>query len=213
MRHLFFRQSLSTINIIPLQERSSLTMRQTLLRIPLDADWSLGFGLVPGFGFGLALVLWILLGAIWLYLNRRDLNLASLLVPGVCWLLLAFVIVNVPHWVQQGPRAEIATQSAIIDQQVKNPKLLENYLIRGQAHEAVYEYEAAAEDYQSAIDLVPERDAGYDPYRRPCDNWLPGCAAYPMTSGSVRQRHEQYGNLIIGQNRHFVIYCRQRFEG
>ena len=39
-------------------------MRQVLLRIPIQGDWSLGpLGDVPGFGFGIVLLAWCLLGA------------------------------------------------------------------------------------------------------------------------------------------------------
>ncbi len=138
-------------------------MRQTLLRIPLDADWWLGFGSLPGFGFGLVLLLWALFGGAWLYRNRQNLQLGNLLVPGMFWVLMAFVIVNVPHWVQRGPRAMIATQSAIIEQQVKNPQLVEHFIARGQAYEAVYEYGLAADDFRAAIELAPKQDTGYLP--------------------------------------------------
>ncbi len=46
-------------------------MRQVLFQIPLDRPWSLGpFGQVPGFGFGVVLLVWVLLG-VWEWLARR----------------------------------------------------------------------------------------------------------------------------------------------
>lgn len=46
-------------------------MRQVLFHIPLDRPWSLGpFGQVPGFGLGVVLLVWVLLG-VWESLDRR----------------------------------------------------------------------------------------------------------------------------------------------
>lgn len=46
-------------------------MRQILFQIPLDRPWSLGpLGQVPGFGFGVVLLVWVLLG-VWELLARR----------------------------------------------------------------------------------------------------------------------------------------------
>ena len=136
-------------------------MRQTLLRIPIDADWWLGFGLVPGFGFGLVLVLWILAGGLWFYLNRKSLPAGNQLVHAVLWGLIAVLIIKAPDLVQRGPRAEIAAQSAIIEQPVKSSQLAEHYLARGRAYEQVYEYQNAIEDYKAAIEVAPEADAGH----------------------------------------------------
>jgi len=47
-------------------------MRQVLFQIPLDRPWSLGpLGEVPGFGFGVVLLAWILVG-LWILLERRK---------------------------------------------------------------------------------------------------------------------------------------------
>lgn len=132
-------------------------MRQTLLRIPVDADWWLGFGYVPGFGFGLVLLLWILFGAGWLYRNRSALQV----VPVVIWLVIAVVIVKAPDWVQSQPRFVIEEQTATIEQQNSSPDLLPHYLMRGQAYEQVYDYENAVKDYQAAIEVAPKLEAGY----------------------------------------------------
>ncbi len=46
-------------------------MRQVLFHIPLDKPWSLGpFGQVPGFGFGVVLLAWVLIG-VWMVFERR----------------------------------------------------------------------------------------------------------------------------------------------
>lgn len=47
-------------------------MRQVLFHIPLDRAWSLGpLGQVPGFGFGIVLLLWVSLG-LWEWIARRQ---------------------------------------------------------------------------------------------------------------------------------------------
>ena len=158
-------------------------MRQTLLRIPLDADWSFGLFSVPGFGYGLVLVLWVLFGGYWLYRNRQHLQFGTVLVPAVIWGVAAFAIVNVPSWVQKGPRSVIAMQSAIIEQQVQSPQLADHYLTRGLAHQQVYEYGEAAKDFQAAIDLAPSRDAGYLQLA-----WLRATCPDPKFSGRRESR-------------------------
>ncbi len=47
-------------------------MRQVLFHIPLDRAWSLGpLGQVPGFGLGVVLLIWVLLG-LWEWVARRQ---------------------------------------------------------------------------------------------------------------------------------------------
>ncbi len=127
----------------------------------MDADWSFGLFRVPGFGYGLVLVLWVLFGGYWLYRNRQELQLGTVLFPVLVWGAAAFAIVNVPSFVQKGPRSVIAQQSNIIDQQVKSAQLADHYVTRGLAYQQVYEYGEAAKDFQSAIELAPNRDASY----------------------------------------------------
>jgi tetratricopeptide (TPR) repeat protein len=139
-------------------------MRQTLLRIPLDADFSFGLFTVPGFGFGLVLAIWILFGGVWLYRNRSELKPDRLIIPGVIWLIVAFAIVMLPDWVQRGPRAMIDAQTAKIKylkQKGQDAETIEPTLLRGRALEQVYGYEYAADDYQIVIDLAPEKDVAY----------------------------------------------------
>src|SRR5580692_10040920 len=84
-------------------------MRQTLLSIPLDGTWSLGPFEVPGFGFGVVLLLWTVVGAAWLYRHRRELREPSLLaVPAGIWLAVAIGIVIAPWWVERKADAAIA---------------------------------------------------------------------------------------------------------
>ncbi|WP_373651024.1 prolipoprotein diacylglyceryl transferase [Schlesneria sp. DSM 10557] len=73
-------------------------MRQVLVQIPLDRPWDLGpLGKVPGFGFGVVLFVWILIGAGYLYLRGRKsgwkLKLSDEFLPFVNWLAVALAIV------------------------------------------------------------------------------------------------------------------------
>src|SRR5688500_15163709 len=129
-------------------------MRQTLLRIPVDADFWLGFGYVPGFGFGLVLLLWGLFGALSWYWNRKNIGV----VPVVLWVAVAFVIVKAPDWAQRTPRSIIAAESAVLEKQPSSQDSVEHYLARGEAYEQVYEYQNAERDYQSAIEAAPDHD-------------------------------------------------------
>ena len=75
-------------------------MRQILFQIPLDRPWNLGpFGQVPGFGFGLVLLLWSLVGVGTVILRRRQnremWTLSSEFWPGLNWLFVASLIVFV----------------------------------------------------------------------------------------------------------------------
>lgn len=75
-------------------------MRQIILQIPLDRPWNLGpFGQVPGFGFGLVLALWCLVGLAYLvfrwYETRGKLQFSQEIWPFVNWLFIAAMIVFV----------------------------------------------------------------------------------------------------------------------
>ncbi len=80
-------------------------MRQTLLRIPLDGPWTMGRLELPGFGFGIVLVAWCLVGIVWLYRNpAKRAHLQALFAPLGIWLAIAAAIVMVP-WFVERPRA------------------------------------------------------------------------------------------------------------
>lgn len=72
-------------------------MRQVLFQIPLDRPWSLGpLGEVPGFGFGMVLLAWVMFGAWVLFLRRKESNRkfdAGDFTLLVRWLIGAAVIV------------------------------------------------------------------------------------------------------------------------
>ena len=71
-------------------------MRQVLFQIPLDRPWSLGpFGQVPGFGFGVVLLVWVLFGA-WMVFERRKESARKFDADDIWslarWLVGAFII-------------------------------------------------------------------------------------------------------------------------
>jgi len=129
-------------------------MRQTLLRIPLDGPWSLGPWEVPGFGFGLALLLWVLFGAVWLYLHRRELAApANLAVPVAMWLAAAVAIVLLPSIVERKADAAIAQADRVL---AEDPRSVEALLLRAQGRFSKREYAPAAADLQSAVKFDPD---------------------------------------------------------
>lgn len=72
-------------------------MRQILFQIPLDRPWNLGpLGEVPGFGFGIVLLVWTLIG-IWSLVsyyrdNRSHGQPGQFLQPVINWTVVAFLI-------------------------------------------------------------------------------------------------------------------------
>ena len=159
-------------------------MRQTLFSIPLDRPWSLGpLGEVPGFGFGIVLLVWVLFGLVWLFLHRRDLRLsADSLVPAGVWALIAFAIIQVPSWAQAGSSRQLAQLSALIEQNPGQASLLND---RGRLHQSRRESEAAAADFERAIALAP---AFVEPHRNLA--WLR--ATHPraeVRDGAAALRH------------------------
>ncbi|MAG92519.1 MAG: prolipoprotein diacylglyceryl transferase [Planctomycetaceae bacterium] len=73
-------------------------MRQTLFRIPLDGHWSLGpLGDVPGFGFGVALLFWVLLGALATWKISRANGSWKQQIPNLStWVIVAAIILLMP---------------------------------------------------------------------------------------------------------------------
>jgi len=129
-------------------------MRQTLLRIPLDGPWSLGpFGEVPGFGFGLVLLIWSIFGAFWLYRHRREFaSTAALFAPAAVWIVIAAVIVLLPRLVQRQADAAIADADRILATDPRSAPALVN---RAQAEFTKREPAKAVEDLQSALKIDP----------------------------------------------------------
>lgn len=129
-------------------------MRQTLLRIPLSEPWSLGpLGEWPGFGFGIVLALWVVLGAIWFYRRRTQLGWnAGSAFAGTVWLVVAAVIVQVPAWAEREFDAVIAQQTRFLDAN----ETAEAHLRRGLAWQAKGELVEAATDFEAARKLDPD---------------------------------------------------------
>ncbi len=132
-------------------------MRQTLLRIPIDGPWSLGPWEVPGFGFGLVLLFWVLFGAVWLYRHRRELAApGTLAVPVAMWIAVAVAVVLLPRVVQRKADAAIAHADQIL---AKDPRSVEALLVRAQGRFLKREYAPAVVDLQAALKIEPDNDA------------------------------------------------------
>lgn len=129
-------------------------MRQTLFRIPLDDPWSLGpLGDVPGFGFGIVLAFWVLAGALWVWLYRRELRLsAGLVVPVAVWLIIAVAIVYLPEWMQSEHDRAIAAANRALRQQ---PESAAAYVARARAWRDKREFGKAVDDYRAAARIQP----------------------------------------------------------
>lgn len=128
-------------------------MRQTLLSIPIDGPWSLGPFEVPGFGFGVVLLLWIVVGAEWLYRHRRELREPGLLaVPVVIWLLVAAGVVMAPRLCQRKADAAIAQANQALD---VDPRSTQAFMLRADGHFGKQEYAAAIDDLQTVVKLDP----------------------------------------------------------
>jgi phosphatidylglycerol---prolipoprotein diacylglyceryl transferase len=132
-------------------------MRQTLLRIPIDGPWSFGRWEVPGFGFGLALALWILFGIVWLYRHRRELaEPAALLVPVAMWGAAAVGIIALPSFVQRKANAAIAQADRAL---AIDPRSTEALLARSQARLAKRDYAGSVDDLHAALKIDPDNSA------------------------------------------------------
>jgi len=89
-------------------------MRQVLIRIPLDSPWFFG---LPGFGVGIVLLIWVLLGGICLYRNRKLLkeSPSQLAMPAVVWAILAAGIVMLPRLVNRSTVQELDAAKAALE--------------------------------------------------------------------------------------------------
>jgi phosphatidylglycerol:prolipoprotein diacylglycerol transferase len=128
-------------------------MRQTLFRIPLDGPWSIGPFEVPGFGFGVVLAIWALIGVVWLLRNpARRAQLTSLFVPAGAWLMVAAAIVLVPWIVQTPAREEIADLDAKLR---SDPTLPDGLIARAQLRYNMFDYARAVDDLKTAVRESP----------------------------------------------------------
>eukprot|EP00913_Durusdinium_trenchii_P023412 g21990.t1 len=89
-----------------------------LFRIPIDGPLSLGpLGEFPLFGFGIALVVWCILGGYRLYAHRNELALDKHLAFALAgWAAFAAAIIFLPQIAQRGARQTIADATAAVEQ-------------------------------------------------------------------------------------------------
>src|SRR5580704_5256313 len=122
-------------------------MRQVLLSIPIDGPWSLGPFQVPSFGFGIVLLLWMVVGAVWLYRNRQEMREPKLLaVPVGIWLAIAILIVIAPWWLQ----GKANTAIAVANQKLSDdPDSTDALMLRSHAWFEKREYAKAVEDLET----------------------------------------------------------------
>jgi phosphatidylglycerol:prolipoprotein diacylglycerol transferase len=129
-------------------------MRQTLFTIPLDGPWTIGPFELPGFGFGIVLVAWCLVGIVWLYRNpAQRAQLHSLIVPAGLWLVVAAAIVLAPWLAHLTPNAQIAEADAKLQ---SDPGLLEALITRARANVKKLDYAQAVEDLQTGLRDHPQ---------------------------------------------------------
>lgn len=138
-------------------------MRQVLFRIPIDGPWSLGPLDVPGFGFGLMLAIWCLVGALWLYAQRKNLALnAQFAYPAAVWLAIAGVIVMLPRIVQRGARQSIVEATeALAHLKPGSPQYQAAFAARDRAWRQIGESAEAAAAARAEVEKRPD-----DPFPR-----------------------------------------------
>lgn len=135
-------------------------MRQTLLRIPIDADWSLGpLGSVPGFGWGVLLAVWVLICAAWTYNNHRA---SGRWMPDwsilLLWIGVGWAIVAAPELVHRSTNQAIAAADAALRQ---DPELVAAYRARSDARFTKRDYAGAIADLERALEIAPsDADVG-----------------------------------------------------
>jgi phosphatidylglycerol:prolipoprotein diacylglycerol transferase len=129
-------------------------MRQTIFRIPLDGLWTIGPLELPGFGFGIVLVAWCLIGIVWLYRNpSKRAQLQHLFAPVGIWLVIAAAIVLVPWFVERPARDEIAEADRAL---ASAPSSLEALITRSQAHYNKLDYAQSVDDLKAALRDHPQ---------------------------------------------------------
>jgi phosphatidylglycerol:prolipoprotein diacylglycerol transferase len=134
-------------------------MRQTLLRIPLEGPWSLGpLGDVPGFGVGLVLLVWVILGVWWLYRHRRELAFKTeTIAPAIIWMMIAALIVSVPYLVR-GHYEQLIKDSKKVVQSTypQDPQFYASFSKRDHCWWALRDYETAIVTYRKEIKETPD---------------------------------------------------------
>ncbi len=138
-------------------------MRQTLIRIPLDGNWSLGpLGEWPGFGFGIVLGMWIVLGAYWLFRHRHELRQrADLIGMAGFWCAIAVGIVLLPRARPffTGIDSTINSATAVLNQE---PRSRDALFARAMAYHEKREFEQEIADLKRALEVDPAFHQAYD---------------------------------------------------
>lgn len=131
-------------------------MRQTLLRIPLEGPWSFGSFEVAGFGFGVVLLVWMVVGVLWLARHRLEFRSPRLVSAAGLWLVVAAAIVLLPQliqWSQWQANAEISAANRVL---AIDPRSEGALLQRAQARFSKQLYQLAVDDLTSAAQIDPE---------------------------------------------------------
>jgi len=128
-------------------------MRQTLFAIPLDGPWVLGPIEVPGFGFGLALLLWALFAAFWLWrMRRRGDKPADMAGMAALFGVVALVIVFVPRFARASHLVAIDHLTRAIAEHPDDASL---YQQRAAIWRTLRNHPEALSDYEKSIELLP----------------------------------------------------------
>lgn len=139
-------------------------MRQVLIRIPLDSPWCFGPVCVPGFGVGLVLLLWVVLGGWWLYRNRSLLkeSPSQLVLPAVVWAVLAAGIVMLPQFVRRTSEQQLVqAKQSLLSAKFGSTDYLEAHALRDRAWRRLRLFDEAIAAYQREIQAHPQFAPAY----------------------------------------------------
>jgi len=133
-------------------------MQQVLFRISLDSPWCFGPVCLSGFGWGVLLGVWILLGAVWVYRHRSTLRThkIELIIPGLVWAAVAGVIVKIPDWVHRSTDRQLTRAQAVLKDTVPgSPDYLSAYAQRDRAWRKRRLFAEALKRYKADIRRAP----------------------------------------------------------
>ena len=134
-------------------------MQQVLFRIPLDHPWTFGPVSLPGFGFGVVLLLWALLGGAWFYFQRESLlkEKSRLALPAIVWLVVAGVIIGLPGFVQKDAIAAVDGANNVVEKsEVGSTSFEQAYASRDRAWRMLRRYDEAITTYEKEIKKWPD---------------------------------------------------------
>jgi len=139
-------------------------MRQVLFRIPIDAPWCIGDFCLPGFGFGIVLLLWAALGGWWAYRHRQALKAkpSQLTIPAVVWLGVAIVIVGLPSWVHHSTDRQLHEAQEALDAADRNSAAyVQAHAARDRAWRRRRMFQEATTAYEAEIESHPDFAPAY----------------------------------------------------